>query len=156
MDPNGRVAWRPFVPHWKKRIEWWWWWLWWYMTALGMWVLDDRLAWRPFVPHWKKRIEWWWWWLWWYMTALGMWVLDDRHQTSTWSSFTFRHSFYDGTNISIPERNKSVSRVFRKVTACFTSTSYANHLPVKCFMSGQQIWKSLGAVQGQDWREVDP
>lgn len=68
----------------------------------------------------------------------------------TWhiSTVTFRHLFYRGTNTGIAARNKSVSSVRSKVTACFTSTSVAKHLPVKCFMRGPQSWKSLGARTG--------
>jgi hypothetical protein len=64
------------------------------------------------------------------------------------SPVTFRHLFYCGTNTCSPELNKSVSSVCRKVAACFTSTSVAYHLPVKCFMRGPQRRKSLGARTG--------
>lgn len=104
---------------------------------------NRRVSWRPFVSHWNKRIGWWWWWR--HMTVLRTWVLDGTHQTSTLSPSTFRHLFHRGTNTCIPVQKKSVSSVCSKVTACYASTSVANHLPVKCTMRGPQRWKSLGA-----------
>ena len=55
----------------------------------------------------------------------GISVADGTHQTSAYSSLTFKHLPHRG----IPEWKKSVSNVCsQEVTACFTSASVANRL----------------------------
>jgi hypothetical protein len=62
-------------------------------------------------------------------------------------SCDFKHLFHRDAKPSSQANKKFLTNVCRQeVTACFTSASVANHLPVRCFLRGQNSCKLVGTA----------